>query len=314
MTYQTEIPESSASPRGKDGFTLVEVVVSCALLGLLVVASFIAVTSVAHSAHLMAQRVTAQGMCTALLENMKLVRFDRLSKGEDQDDTDDNNDDSDYWEGHASQDGDYSDDKDVVGILAHDIVARGLGPGSRNVTISYEVRNGDGAPNRKDIRITCSWEFTDRVWYKSQARGTHTEVLEAVITDRYSTYAEKLVLNVSGFKLNPNCNLSTDHKSYTLPAKLRIVDTDGRVWTQKDLQSGGLSGISARSVEIFPGGGGEQTGLYSGYPDLTVKNSKTYAYYSKDDSKPISVSISSKDRNGVYTMSMICADATVNIE
>lgn len=294
MIFRMVKTDISAAKQKKSGFTLVEVVVACALLGLLVVASFIAVTSVTHASRLMSQRVTAQGMCTALLENMKNVPYDCLP---------------------AQGTADASNYDDIyVGIKASDIVSKGLGPGSQNVTLTYEIESGEGAPNRKNVKITCAWEFTDHAWFVDHGNGIHHEILEAVLTDRYSTSTESMVLNVTGFKLNPNCNLSPDHRSYTLPSKLRIVDTDGKVWTQKDLESGGMSSISARSVEIFPGGGGIQEGLYTSFPKLTVNNSKTYAYYSKDDSTPISVSISSKDRNGIYTMSMNCDDASVNIE
>lgn len=275
------------------GFTLVEVVMASGLLCLLVAASFIAVSSVMHAARAMSQRVSAQCMCTALLEAMKGLPYDNLASG-----------DAIRDEGVV----------DYISIKAQDIVANGLGPGCRNISLSYEIEQGDGTPNRKNVRITCTWEFTDRIWRMNHAKGTHTEVLEAVLTDRYSTSTERKVLNVVGLKLNPNCNLSAEHKSYTVPAKLRIIDTDGRIWTQQELSNGNMpESIAARSVEIFPGGGGELQYPYTNFPKLSVNNSKTYSYYSKNDSMPIVVSIY-KSNDGIYRMNMNCDDATVNIE
>lgn len=295
MIFPMDSYKSVPAAERKVGFSLIEVVVACFLLGLLVVASFVAVTTVTHSARIMSQRVGAQGMCTSLFEMMKGLPFDSLSSG--------------YADASS-----YSDD--FAGLKAQDILAKGLGPGTLNVELVYTVEGGDGAPNRKNVRITCSWEFTDKVWGRSNGRVRHSETLEGVLTDRYSTSTERMVLNVSGFKLNPNCDLTPGQESYTLPTKLRIVDTAGNIWTHSDLVSGGLAGrtLNARYVEIFPGGGGEQKSLYSDFPKLVVNNSKTYSYYSMEDSSPISVTISSKDASGVYKMSMSCDDATVNIE
>lgn len=294
MTFRMVNSDCTVSVR-KNGFTLVEVMMASALLCLLVAASVIAVNSVSHSARLMSQRVAAQGMCTALLEAMKVVPYDSLADGDT------------GMDNAVRSDGTY----DYLLSRAQDIVATGLGPGTINVNLEYDVEPGQTAiPNRKDVKITCTWEFTDRAWRVGRDKGTHSEVLEAVLTDRYSTSTERMVLSVSGLKLNPNYNPTP--KSYSLPSKLRIVDTDGHVWTQSDLAKNTMpSSISARFVEIFPGGGGEQK-PYSNFPKRTVNNSKTYAYYCKDDSEPISVSISKS--NGIYSMNMHCDDSSVIIE
>ena len=70
--------KSPSTKNYKGGFTLVEAVVAAALMSLLVAASYIAVSQTMYSARLMSQRVTAQGMCMALYEDMHAQAFDMV--------------------------------------------------------------------------------------------------------------------------------------------------------------------------------------------------------------------------------------------
>lgn len=271
----------------KSGFTLVEVVIASGLLCLLVAASYVGISSVTHSARIMSQRVTAQGACIALLETMK-YEYDQLANGKTS-------------EPDSSQD-------DVM-TKALELVQQGLGPGCKNMELSWEVEGAEGAPNRKNVKISCTWEFTDKYWKSGKSNLQHTEDLWSVITASASTYTQTKNLVINHMCLNPNYKASP--KSYTLPSKLRIVSIDGTVYTQKNLADGTMpANVYARSVEVFPGGPGEQT-PFTNKKEI-LNNAKSYAYYSRSDDYPLSISITSG--SGKYYMDVQCSNASATIE
>ena len=289
MTLQTGSSNS--------GFTLVEVVIAAALLCLLVACSILGVTSVTHASRLMSQRVTAQGACIALFEEMKACAVDNSLTAVD-------SDTADHGEG-----GETNPFRRLDGKMAF-LESQGLGPGSRNMHLSYFVVAAEDNPMRWTVTVKCSWEFMDRTWSGTERNLVHEEELQGMIVDSYSSSGRKMELSVNGMRLNPNYNAST--KSYTIPSYMRIVDANGNVYTHNDLASGRVpASIDAVSVVVYPGGGGEQK-PYPNNPNLVVNNAKTYAYYSRSDDNPISVSLTRS--NGLWMMNMYCSDASVNIE
>lgn len=278
-----------ATDKRKSGFTLVEVVVASALMCLVVAASYIGISTVMYSARRMSQRVTAQGMCLTLFEEMKGCVFGALVSS-----------DAELDEGVS----------DPVAERAAFLMAQGLGPGSSDVSLTYTVDLADDAPTRRNVHIVCTWKFASP-FGSSEADATHTEELFGVILESFSSSGKKMYLDVNHLELNPNYNAAAG--TFITPAYMRITDTSGNVYTQTDLTQNKVpSSINATSVIIYPGGGGEQSGKYSNARTLKINNAKTYAYYSSSDSNPISVTISST--GGKYYMNMHCDDAAVNIE
>ncbi len=286
MNFSAMITETN-NPKG--GFTLVEAVVAAGLMSLLVAASYIALNSASHAARLMSQRVTAHGMCLTLFEEMKGCVFGAIVSS-----------DAELDEGVI----------DPVQSKAEFLRAQGIGPGASDVQLTYTVTLASDAPTRKDVKITCTWKFASPFGAVTQGADNHTEELEGVIVDSFSTSGKKMYLNVNHLELNPNYNAAA--QSFLLPAYLRITDTAGNVYDQNYLQNHRSLTVNATSVIIYPGGGGEQSGKYSNAPRQKINNAKTYAYYSSSDDDPIQVQISYS--NGKYLMNMQCEDASVNIE
>ena len=274
---------------GRGGFTLVEAVVAAALMSLLVAASYMALGSASHAARLMSQRVTAHGMCLTLFEEMKGCVFGSIVSS-----------DAELDEGVI----------DPVQSKANFLRAQGIGPGASDVRLTYSAALADGVPTRKNIQITCSWRFAAPFGAVAQGADIHTETLEGVIVDSFSTSGKKMYLNVNHMELNPNYNASVN--GFPLPAYLRITDTAGNVYDQNYLRDHRGLTVNATSVIVYPGGGGEQSGKYGNAPGQKINNAKTYAYYSSSESDPIQVQISYS--GGKYYMNMQCDDASVNIE
>ncbi len=293
-------PMITATNNPKGGFTLVEAVVAAALMSLLVAASYIALSSASHAARLMSQRVTAHGMCLTLFEEMKGCVFSAI----------------------VSSDAELDDGViDPVQSKAAFLEAQGIGPGVSDVQLEYYVvpthdpvpqglPTANDSPQRKNIRIICSWKFASPFGAVTEGSDLHTETLEGVIVDSFSTSGKKMYLNVNHMELNPNYNAAAN--SFLLPAYLRITDTAGNVYDQNYLQNHRSLTVNATSVIVYPGGGGEQSGKYSNAPRQIINNAKTYAYYSSSDNDPIQVQISYS--GGKYYMNMQCEDASVNIE
>ncbi len=280
---------TTAISNPKGGFTLVEAVVAAALMSLLVAASYIALSSASHAARLMSQRVTAHGMCLTLFEEMKGCVFGAIVSS-----------DAELDEGVI----------DPVQSKANFLREQGIAPGVSDVQLTYAVELPPDAPTRKNITITCSWKFAAPFGTVSQGADIHTESIEGVIVDSFSTSGKKMYLNVNHMELNPNYNAAAN--SFLLPAYLRITDTAGNVYDQNYLQNHRSLTVNATSVIVYPGGGGEQSGKYSNAPRQKINNAKTYAYYSSSDDDPIQVQISYD--KGKYLMNMQCEDASVNIE
>ena len=281
----------------KSGFTLIEVAIASALLCLLVVCSILGVTSASHASRLMSQRVTAQGACMALLEEMKACAVDDQLSAVDSDNAD------------HEEAGETNPFIRLDGKMRF-LEAQGLGPGTRNMHLSYLVGAAEENPMRWSVTVKCTWEFTDRSWTSRGGNLIHEEVLEGMIVQSHSLSGQRMGLSVTGLKLNPNYNSVT--KSYSIPSYMRIIDVNGNVYTHNDLASGKVpASIDAVSVVVYPGGGGEQK-PYQNNSKLVVNNAKTYAYYSRSDDNPISVSLSKS--NGKWSMNMYCSDAWANIE
>ncbi len=264
---------------------MVEVVVAVALLCLVVAASYIGVNSASHAARTMSQRVSAQGMCITLFEEMKGCFFGALASS-------------------SNTSAERTDDP-VAGKAAF-LVAQGLGPGTSEVTLTYAVPLADDTPTRRNVHIVCTWKSSS---FRGEQKD-HTEELYGVLFDSFSTSGKKMApLDVNSLALNPN--YTSGSANYGTPAYLQITDTSGNVYTQNDMARM-PSHINAVSVVVYPGGGGEQAGVYSNARALKINNGKTYAYYCTSDDNPISVTISSN--GGKYHMNMYCAEASVNIE
>ena len=196
-----------ATDKRKSGFTLVEVVVASALMCLVVAASYIGISTVMYSARRMSQRVTAQGMCLTLFEEMKGCVFGALVSS-----------DAELDEGVS----------DPVAERAAFLMAQGLGPGSSDVSLTYTVDLADDAPKRRNVHIVCTWKFASP-FGSSEADATHTEELFGVILESFSSSGKKMYLDVNHLELNPNYNAAAG--TFITPAYMRITDTSGNVYT-----------------------------------------------------------------------------------
>ncbi len=287
----------------KSGFTLVEAVVAAALMSLLVASSYIAVSQATYSARLMAQRVTAQGMCMALFEDMRSQSFDMIFSSEDE----------------------VSENSDAHYIEARRqfLMAEGLGPGVEDFQISitnelsakaesYIASLGSSAnvPPHKEITITCSWVFRPPFSSSSGQSGLHTEELRGDIFDIQPRNSENNSLNINHLALNPHLD---DGTSYALPQYLRIVDESGIVYTKENLKNGNMpASLNAVSVSVSPGGGGEQ-GVY--ITDGTkIKNDKRYSFFSNGANAASYISVQISQSGGKYFMNLYSSDATFCIQ
>ncbi len=290
---------------GREGFTLVEAVVAAALLGLLVAASYIAVSQTMYSARLMAQHVTAQGMCMALYEDIRAQAFDMVFSSNDE----------------VSEDSDahYIEDRRQF------LMAEGLGPGASDLDISFDYTNvnnkainfiadlGASAsiPPYKEIAIVCSWVFKPPFASSSNQSGLHTEVLRGNIFDIQPRNSENNSLNINHLALNPSFDV--DNTVYAIPQYLRIVDENGIVYTKDNLAKGTMpSSLNAVSVAVTPGGGGEQDIVISG--DTKVKNGKRYSFFSNSQSAASYISVQINQSGGKYFMNLYSSDATCCIQ
>ncbi len=285
------------------GFTLVEAVVAVALMGLLVASSYIAVSKTMYSARLMSQRVTAQGMCMALFEDMHAQSFDMV----------------------FPSDGDVSENSDAHYVEARRqfLMSEGLGPGSSEVNLeisfpenetadSYIASLGSSAsvPPYKEIQIECSWVFKPPFASSSDQSGIHTEVLRGTIFDITPRNSENSTLNIDHLSLNPHYD---DGSSYALPQYLRIVDENGIVYTKENLTKGTMpSNLRAVSVAVTPGGGGDQD-IY--LPDgAQVQNDKRYSFFSNGGTSSSYITVRIYSSGGKYFMNLYSSDASFCIQ
>ena len=287
----------------KDGFTLVEAVVAAALLSLLVAASYIAVSMTMYSARLMAQRVTAQGMCMALYEDMHAQTFDMVFSSDD--------------ELAENSDAHYVEDRRQY------MMAQGLGPGSSDFEIAFNTNMSDKAENYianagtaanippyKEITISCSWVFKPPFASSTQS-GVHTEELRGAIFDIQPRNSENSSLSINHLDLNPSFDV--DNTVYAIPQYLRIVDENGIVYTKENLKNGTMpSSLNAVSVAVTPGGGGEQNIVVSG--DAKVKNDKRYSFFSNGQNAASYISVQINQSGGKYFMNLYSSDATCCIQ
>ena len=294
----------SATKTSQSGFTLVEAVVAAALMSLLVAASYIAVSQTMYSARLMAQRVTAQGMCTALYEDMHAQAFDMIFSSDDE----------------------VSDSSDAHYIEARRqfLMAEGLGPGSSALDISitnepsakaeaYLASLGASAniPPYKEITIVCSWVFKPPFASSSSQSGLHTEVLRGDIFDIQPRNSGNNSLNINHMALNPHF---ADGTTYALPQYLRIVDENGIVYDKEDLRTGNMpSSLRAVSVAVTPGGGGEQNDITIAN-GAKIKNDKRYSFFSNGGTAASYISVQINQSGGQYFMNLYSSDATVCIQ
>ena len=293
----------SPSTCGREGFTLVEAVVAAALLSLLVAASYIAVSQTMYSARLMAQRVTAQGMCMALYEDMRAQQFDMVFSSDDE----------------VSEDSDahYIEDRRQF------LMAQGLGPGASNFEISFNTNISNKAedyiaaagtaaniPPYKEITISCSWVFKPPFASPNQS-GLHTEELRGAIFDIQPRNSENNSLNINHLALNPFFDV--DNTVYAIPQYLRIVDENGIVYTKDNLKNGTMpSSLNAVSVAVTPGGGGEQDIVIS--DNTKIKNDKRYSFFSNSQSSASYISVQINQSGGKYFMNLYSSDATCCIQ
>ena len=292
---------SNKNPKG--GFTLVEAVVAAALMSLLVAASYIAVSQTMYSARLMSQRVTAQGMCMALYEDIHAQAFDMVFSSND--------------EVSENSDAHYVEERRQF------MMAQGLGPGSSNFEISFntnvstkaeEYISGAGAsaniPPYKEITISCSWIFKPP-FASSDQSGLHTEELRGAIFDIQPRNSENNSLNINHMALNPHFDVT--NPAYALPQYLRIVDENGIVYTKENLQNGTMpSSLNAVSVAVTPGGGGQQDIVVSG--DAKIKNDKRYSFFSNGQTAASYISVQINESGGRYFMNLYSSDATCCIQ
>ena len=293
----------SATKTSQSGFTLVEAVVAAALMSLLVAASYIAVSQTMYSARLMAQRVTAQGMCTALYEDMHAQAFDMIFSSDD--------------EVSDSSDAHYIEERRQF------MMAQGLGPGSSDFEISFNTNVSDKAqsylasagdsanlPPYKEITISCSWVFRPP-FASSDQSGIHTEELRGALFDIQPRNSESSSLSINHLDLNPRFNV--DSTVYAVPQYLRIVDENGIVYTKEDLKNGHMpSSLNAVSVAVTPGGGGEQDIVIS--DGAKVKNDKRYSFFSNGATAASYISVQINQSGGKYFMNLYSSDATICIQ
>lgn len=277
----------------KSGFTLVEAVIASALLSLLVAASYIAVSQTMYSARLTAQRVTAQGMCLALLEDMRALPFDTIFPS-----------DADLLTDCASM---FVQDRKLF------MESQGLGPGTSNVSISYNTNENVSVtcefPHRY-ITISCSWDFA-RPW-QNGAAVRHEETLEGMVFDLKPRSSSNTPLNIDNIALNPNYDAAT--QTFTMPQYLRIVDETGAIYTQSDLLADNIpSSLRAVSVVVTPGGTGQQNNIEV-LEDVKVKNAKRYGFYSNGMTSAAMITVQIKQSGGKYFMNLYCDDASVSIQ
>ncbi len=287
----------------KGGFTLVEAVVASALMSLLVAASYIAVSQTMYSARLMSQRVTAQGMCMALYEDMHAQAFDMVFSSND--------------DVSESSDAHYIEERRQF------LMAQGLGPGSSNFVISFntnisgkaeEYISDAGAsaniPPYKEITISCSWIFRPP-FASSDESGLHTEELRGAIFDIQPRNSENNSLNINHMALNPLFDV--DNTTYAIPQYLRIVDENGIVYTKENLKNGTMpSSLNAVSVAVTPGGGGQQDIVASG--DAKIKNDKRYSFFSNGQNAASYISVQINQSGGKYFMNLYSSDATTCVQ
>ena len=287
----------------REGFTLVEAVVAAALLSLLVAASYIAVSMTMYSARLMAQHVTAQGMCMALFEDMRAQSFDMVFSSDDE----------------------VSENSDAHYIEARRqfMMAQGVGPGASNFEISFNTNISDKAeeylagagasatiPPYKEIAISCSWVFRPPFASSSQS-GVHTEELRGAIFDIQPRNSESTSININHLDLNPH--FADDNAAYAIPQYLRIVDENGIVYTKDNLKNGTMpSSLNAVSVAVATGGGGDQNIVISG--DTKIKNDKRYSFFSNGANAASYISVQINQSGGKYFMNLYSSDATVCIQ
>jgi type II secretory pathway pseudopilin PulG len=296
--------KSPSTKNAKGGFTLVEAVVAAALMSLLVAASYIAVSQSMYSARLMAQHVTAQGMCMALYEDMRAQAFDMIFSSSDE----------------VSE----SSDAHYIETRRQFLMAEGLGPGASDLNISFTNEVSEKAetyiaslgasaniPPYKEITIVCTWVFKPPFASSSGQSGLHTEVLRGTIFDIQPRNSASNPLNINHMALNPHF---ADGTTYALPQYLRIVDENGIVYNKEDLRDGKVpSSLRAVSVAVTPGGGGEQRDVVVA-DGAKVKNDKRYSFFSNGANAASYISVQINQSGGQYFMNLYSSDATVCIQ
>ena len=275
----------------RGGFTLVEVVVASALLCLLVAASYVAVSQTMYAARLMSQRVSAQGMCMALFEDLRGLPFDAIFPSDAE---------------AASAERHYIQERREY------LMAQGLGPGATDVNIEFNtnaVSGGGPDLNYRDILIVTTWTFPPPFASATGQGGAHSEELRGAIFNLSPRVTQNNTLNINHLALNPH---QAEGQNYSVPQYLRIVAENGVVYTQSDLANGGVpSSLRAVSVTVCPGGGGEQEGvaITTKNGTTTLKNAKKYGFFSNGMSESSLISVQINESGGKYFMNLYCDDA-----